>query len=120
MVWLTTVTDDGAPAPYPVWFVVDGEDVVVFGRPSTRRIHNIARRPLVSLHFNSDPFGGDVWVLTGNTSATAEVAPSPGTPGYVDKYGESIDRDLKTTVAAVDATYNTEIRFRAPDRVVTV
>ncbi len=34
VVWLTTITDDGAPAPYPVWFVVDGEDVVVFSQPS--------------------------------------------------------------------------------------
>jgi len=118
VVWLTTITDDGAPAPYPVWFVVDGEDVVVFSEPSARRVRNIARRPLVSLHFNSDPSGGDVWVLTGKASATPEVAPS-GAPGYIDKYGESIERDLKTTVTAIDATYNTEIRIR-PERVVTV
>ena len=118
VVWLTTITDEGAPAPYPVWFVVDGEDVVVFSRPSARRINNIARRPLVSLHFNSDPFGGDVWVLTGKASTTPEVAPS-GAPGYLDKYGDSIEHDLKTTVAAIDATYNTEIRIR-PERVVTV
>ncbi|MET0577415.1 MAG: pyridoxamine 5'-phosphate oxidase family protein, partial [Ilumatobacteraceae bacterium] len=65
VVWLTTVTDAGAPAPYPVWFVVDGDDVVVFSQPSTRRVHNIAQRPVVSLHFNSDPHGGDVWIITG-------------------------------------------------------
>ena len=118
VVWLTTITDAGAPAPYPVWFIVDGDDVVVFSEPSARRVHNIARRPLVSLHFNSDPFGGDVWVLTGRASTTPDVAPSSA-PGYVDKYGESIERDLETTIDAVDATYNTEIRIR-PERVVTV
>jgi hypothetical protein len=26
VVWLTTVTDSGVPAPNPVWFVPDGED----------------------------------------------------------------------------------------------
>ena len=36
--WLTTVTDAGAPAPFPVWFVVDGDDIVVFSEPSTRRV----------------------------------------------------------------------------------
>ena len=118
MVWLTTVTDTGAPAPYPVWFVVDGDDVVVFSEPSTRRVRNIAQRPVVSLHFNSDPHGGDVWVLTGRASTTPGVVPS-GAPGYVDKYATSIGRDLQTTVAAIDATYNTEIRIR-PERVVTV
>ena len=118
VVWLTTITDDGAPAPYPVWFVVDGEDIVVFSEPKARRVHNIARRPVVSLHFNSDPFGGDVWVLTGTASVTPEVPPS-GAPGYIGKCGGSIERDLQTTVAAIDATYNTEIRFR-PERVITV
>ena len=116
--WLTTVTDAGAPAPYPVWFVVDGDDILVFSEPTTRRVHNIVQRPVVSLHFNSDPHGGDVWVLTGRASTTPDVAPS-GAPGYVDKYQTSIERDLQTTVAAIDATYNTEIRIR-PERVVTV
>jgi hypothetical protein len=72
----------------------------------------------VSVHFNSNPFGGDVWVLTGKASTTPEVAPS-GSPSYIDKYRESIERDLRTTAAAVDATYNIEIRIR-PERVVTV
>jgi PPOX class probable F420-dependent enzyme len=118
VVWLTTVTDAGAPAPYPVWFVVDGDDIVVFSEPTTRRVHNIGQRPVVSLHFNSDPQGGDVWVLTGRAATTAGVKPSSA-PGYVDKYGTSIERDLQTTVAAIDATYDTEIRIR-PERVVTV
>ncbi|MET0147142.1 MAG: TIGR03667 family PPOX class F420-dependent oxidoreductase [Ilumatobacteraceae bacterium] len=116
--WLTTVTDAGAPAPYPVWFIVDGDDIVVFSEPTTRRVHNIGQRPVVSLHFNSDPHGGDVWVLTGRARVTPDVAPS-GAPGYLDKYQTSIERDLKTTVEAIDATYNTEIRIR-PERVVTV
>ena len=118
VVWLTTVTDAGAPAPYPVWFVVDGDDIVVFSEPSTRRVRNIDQRPLVSLHFNSDPHGGDVWVLTGRATTTPDVAPSSA-PGYVDKYQASIELDLQTTVAAIDATYTTKIRIR-PERVVTV
>jgi len=118
VVWLTTITDEGAPAPYPVWFVADGDDIVVFSEPTARRVHNIGQRPMVSLNFNCDPYGSDVWVLTGRATTTAGVAPS-GAPGYIDKYGESIDRDLQTTVEAIDATYNTEIRI-TPTRVVTV
>src|SRR5262245_30670523 len=109
VIWLTTVTDQGAPAPYPVWFVVDVDDIVVFSEPNARRVHNIGRRPRVSLNFNSDPEGGDVWVLTGRASTTPDTAPSSAS-GYVAKYQQSIERDLKTTVAAIDATYNTEIR----------
>jgi len=118
VVWLTTVTDHGAPAPYPVWFIVDGDDIVVFSEPRARRVHNIGQRPTVSLHFNSDPHGGDVWVLTGRAATRPAVAPSAA-PGYLDKYRASIERDLRTTVEAIDATYDTEIRVR-PERVVTV
>lgn len=118
VVWLTTITDDGAPAPYPVWFVPDGDDIVVFSQPSARRVHNIAQRPQVSLNFNSDPHGGDVWVLTGTARTTPGVRPS-GAPGYVDKYGASIEQELQTTVEEIDATYDTEIRI-TPTKVVTV
>ncbi len=118
VVWLTTITDAGAPAPYPVWFVLDGEDIVVFSEPKARRLHNIGERPLVSLNFNCSPFGDDVWILTGRATTTAGKRPSEA-PGYVDKYGESIVRDLNTTVEAVDATYNVEIRIR-PERILTV
>lgn len=116
--WFTTVTDSGAPAPFPVWFVPDGEDILVFSQPTSRRVHNIAQRPQVSFHFNSDPHGTDVWIITAIASARHGVRPSEA-PGYVDKYGESIVRELNTTVEQIDATYNTEIRLR-PIRVRTV
>lgn len=118
VVWLTTVTDDGTPVPYPVWFVLDGDDIVVFSEPKARRVRNIAQRPMVSLHFNSDPHGGDVWILTGSASTTPSMAPSAA-PGYLDKYRVSIEGELATTVEAIDATYDTEIRIHV-QRVITV
>jgi PPOX class probable F420-dependent enzyme len=118
VVWLTTITDAGAPAPYPVWFVADGDDVLVFSEPTARRVHNIELRPIVSLNFNCDEHGGNVWVLTGRAVTTSKVAPS-GAPGFVDKYGESIERDLQTTVAAIDIKYDTEIRI-SPERVISI
>ena len=45
VVWLTTVTDSGTPAPWPVWFVADGDDLLVFSEPTTKRVHNIGQRP---------------------------------------------------------------------------
>ncbi len=108
--WLTTVTDSGAPAPFPVWFVPDGEDVLVFSEPTARRVRNIGQRPQVSLHFNSDPHGGDAWIIAGTASLRHDVKPSTA-PGYLDKYHESIKNELNTTVENIDATYNTEIRI---------
>ena len=113
--WLTTITDGGAPAPNPVWFVRDGDDLVVFAEPSSRKVHNIEQRPLVSLHFNSDAHGGDVVIVNGTAELAHGVAPS-STAGYVDKYEAAITGALQMTVAALDAQYDTRIRIR-PTRV---
>src|SRR5918994_3530436 len=63
--WLTTITDRGAPAPNPVWFVPESDDLVIFSAPQARKVSNIEQGPAVTLHFNSDPDGGDVVVITG-------------------------------------------------------
>lgn len=115
VVWLTTVTDSGVPAPNPVWFVPDGDDLVVFSSPESRRVHNLGARPTVSLNFNTTPDGGDVVVIVGTAALTPNVAPS-GQPGYLDKYSGAIADELHTTVEEIDATYSTRIRIR-PDRV---
>lgn len=108
--WLTTVTDAGAPAPNPVWFVPDGDTVVVFTAPGTRKVHNIEQRPLVCLHFNSDATGGEVVIINGRAELEPKVAPS-SQPGFVEKYGRAIALELNSTVEEIDATYATLIRI---------
>jgi PPOX class probable F420-dependent enzyme len=111
VVWLTTITDRGAPAPNPVWFVPDGDDLVVFSSPHARKVRNIEQRPTVTLHFNSDPDGGDVVVITGEAVLAHGRRPS-ALRAYLDKYEASITGPLATTVDEIDRTYNTEIRIR--------
>jgi PPOX class probable F420-dependent enzyme len=110
VVWLSTVTDGGVPAPNPVWFVADGEDLVVFTSPSSRRVHNLTARPVASVHFNSDPHGGDVVVLTVDVEITHGQKPS-AFPGYLAKYEADILGPLATTVEAIDETYDTRLRL---------
>lgn len=113
--WLTTVTDSGAPAPNPVWFVPDGDDLVVFSAPGSRKVHNIAERPAVTLNFNSDPHGADIVVINGTASATPNKK-SSGMRAYLDKYEASITGELGTTVEEIDRVYSTELRI-TPTRV---
>jgi len=113
--WLTTVTDRGAPAPNPVWFASDGGDLVVFSQRGTRKVHNIERRPAVTLHFNSDPGGGDVVVVLGEAEAVHDQKPSD-LRAYLDKYESTITGDLGMTVDDYDRTYSTRLRIH-PTRV---
>ena len=65
IVWLTTVTPTGRPAPRPVWFIWDGTTVTIYSMPSGAKLKHIAVNDQVSLHFNSTPGGGDVVVISG-------------------------------------------------------
>ena len=66
VIWLTTVSKDGTPQPNPVWFLWDGETILIYSQPDAAKVHNITRSPKVSLHFEgADVVGGDVIVLTG-------------------------------------------------------
>ena len=80
----------------------------MFSEPTSRRVHNTGQRPLVTLHFNSDPKGSDAWIITGTATIRHGVKPSSA-PGYLDRYRGSIEGELQTTVEAIDAAYNTEI-----------
>jgi PPOX class probable F420-dependent enzyme len=111
VVWLTTVTESGVPAPNPVWFLVDGDDIVIHSEPTSRKVGNIERQPEVTVHSNSDRDGGDFYVLTGTATVRHGHAPSK-VDGFLDKYHEDIVGPLAMTVEAIDDQYDTEIRVR--------
>lgn len=91
VLWLTTTTAAGAPSPTPVWFVLRDDEFVVFSDPAARKVANIARQPLVTLHRNCDAEGRGIVVITGTAEVTTP-APASAEPGYLDKYGERMAR----------------------------
>jgi PPOX class probable F420-dependent enzyme len=113
--WLTTITDSGVPAPNPVWFVPDGDTLVVHASPESRKVHNIARRNRVSFHFNSDRSGSDIVVINGEADLEHRQLPS-ALPAYVQKYQRATTEELHQTFDDLDAVYHTRIRIR-PTRV---
>lgn len=117
IVWLTTVTPTGRPAPRPVWFIWDGTTVTIYSMPSGAKLKHIAVNDQVSLHFNSTPGGGDVVVISGRAEVV-EGAPLPSqVPAMLDKYRETIQA-MGYTQEWYDS-YNTAIRV-TPERAWTV
>lgn len=107
--WLTTVTRTGAPAPTPVWFVADGESLIIMSEPTARKIENIKRNPRVTLHFNSDHDGQDIVVIYANAAVEPNQSPA-AQPGYTAKYAAAITR-LGMTGQEFDRTSTTLIRL---------
>jgi PPOX class probable F420-dependent enzyme len=108
IVWMTTVTPSGRPAPRPVWFAWDGSAVIIYSQPDVAKLKHIAADDQVSLHFNSTPGGGDVVVLSGRAEVLQGAPPPSAVPRLLDKYLESIQA-MGYTPEWYDS-YNTAIR----------
>ena len=90
--WLTTVRPDGQPQTVPVWFLWEGEEVLIYSRPDTRKLRNIVRNPRVGLNLNSDEHGGSVVRAEGEARIVEDAPPLTGVRAYLEKYRESIAR----------------------------
>ena len=113
IVWLTTVTPSGRPAPRPVWFVWDGSALIIYSLPDAAKLRHIAANEQVSLHFNCTPGGGDVVVISGRAEVIAAAPPPSEVDGMLDKYRDAIAA-MGYTQEWYDS-YNTAIRV-TPER----
>ena len=110
IVWLTTIGADQTPQPSPVWFLWDGETILMYSQSGAPKVRNVGANPRVAVNFNSDPHGGDVVVLIGE-AALDEAATGTPPPGYVAKYADGM-ASLGMTPEAFAAEYPTAIRIR--------
>ena len=59
MLWLTTTDSQSVPQPRPVWFLWDGDEILLYSLESPRA-RNIADHPRVSLNLDGNGLGGDI------------------------------------------------------------
>lgn len=109
IIWLTTVRDDGAPLPSPVWFLWDGEAVLIYSKPNTPKLRNIARSQLVTLNFDGDGQGGNIIVLNGTAQIDPAVPPANRDAAYLAKYEAGI-AGIGMTPESFAAGYSVAIR----------
>jgi PPOX class probable F420-dependent enzyme len=89
VVWLTTVGADGTPQPNPVWFLWDGDTILVYNL-DVNRVRHVRERPQVSLNFDTDGKGSDVLVIAGRAEIIPDAPLCHEVPEYVAKYGEDM------------------------------
>lgn len=109
IIWLVTAGKDGTPQPNPVWFLREGDTLLIYSRPATPKLYNIARNPNVALHFNTDSHGDDVVVLNGTAAIIEAPAPSSDVPAYQAKYGAGI-ASLGMTPQSFAESYSAALR----------
>jgi PPOX class probable F420-dependent enzyme len=114
VIWLTTVRRDGTPQPAPVWFLWDGESVLMYSHPNQQKQRNIERNPKVSLNFDGDGHGGNIIVISGEAQVVADAPPATDVPEYVAKYAEPIKR-IGMDAASFAKAYSLAIRITPTD-----
>ncbi len=116
VIWLATVRQDGQPQVVPVWFLWDGERILIYSLPNSQKVRNIRHNPRVSLHFNSDPWAEHVTRFDGRAEIVPDAPPADRVPAYLQKYREGI-AELDMTPEQFAAEYRTLIRVHV-DRLV--
>ncbi len=108
---LTTVGEDGTPQPNPVWFLWEGDTILMYSLTHAARVANIKRKPRVSFNFDGDGRGGHIIVIGG------EARIYPGEPSaatnqtYATKYADFIAHGPWGTPENFAAKYTVPIRI---------
>jgi len=91
-IWLATVDRAGAPSVRPVWFLWDGEHVLVYSKPTAAKVRHIERNARVCLHLDPNEWGTDVVIVTGDARLAPERPRADACSAYVEKYSDGLAR----------------------------
>jgi PPOX class probable F420-dependent enzyme len=109
--WLTTVGADGAPQPNPVWFLWEGDTILMYSLPHAARVANIKRNPRVSFNFDGDGTGENIIVIAGEARICPEVPSAAENRAYANKYAGYIADGPWGTPEKFAAKYTVPIRI---------
>ena len=109
IVWLATVRPDGRPHLAAVWFLWDGETILIFSQPN-QKVRNLRANPHVALSLDDTDTGDDVVTIEGvaelmpSGAVTAELAP------YAEKYAAKL-REMGWTPQDMAQSYTEALRI---------
>jgi PPOX class probable F420-dependent enzyme len=68
IVRFSTITPAGYPHTVPVWFMLDGDDLVVFAEASTQKVKNARANPRANIAIGGDPPGSPCYLIEGDVA----------------------------------------------------
>jgi len=110
--WLTTVNPDGQPQASPIWFLWDGEELLIYSKTRAPRNGNIEDRPLVAFNLEAGTDGEDVVTAEGEARIVPDEPPASANPTYIAKYQGMLDA-YGWTPEWFSGRYSVPIRIRA-------
>lgn len=108
--FLTAVNGRGQPQTSPVWYIRDGEDLVVYNRPTAARLRSIANNNRVAFNLRADGGARSGISLEGTAVVDSDLPTAVDFPGYVDRYRGEI-ADLGWTPESFSTDYSIGLRI---------
>lgn len=114
--WFGSTRDDGQPHLVPVWFLWEGETILVFTKTGSQKVHNIRANPraTVALEGADD---GEVVIVEGQAELLPEATAAVAGPVYWEKYGTQMEQ-MGMTPEGMAAEFAQPIRVR-PTKFIT-
>ena len=109
IVWLGSVRPDGRPHIVPVWFLWEGETVLVFSKPD-QKVRNLKENPNVWLALDNTKDGEDVVMVEGKAELMSDPSVNTTLPEYAAKYATQLS-DMKWTAETMAQSYTEAIRI---------
>src|SRR5437868_12165038 len=89
IIWLTTVRPDNRPHLVPVWFLWDGETILIFSKPD-QKIRNLRQNPNVVVSLDTAGQGDDIVLIEGRAELLSDPNIKTTLPTYAQKYAERL------------------------------
>ena len=109
--FLTAVNPKGQPQTTPVWFLRDGDDLIVYNQPTSPRLTSIAGNDRVAFTLRADRKAIGLLTIEGTAAVDTALVPADQSAGYLAKYDKQIER-LGWAPAEFAAGYSVGIRIK--------
>lgn len=90
--WLTTVSATLQPQSSVVWFLRDGDDLLIYSQAKAKKLDNIAANSKVAFNLRGDPEGDRIATIEATASIDRSPTPAHEVPAYLAKYEGEITR----------------------------
>src|SRR5512135_1898206 len=117
-IWLSTVDSAATPWVRPVWFLWDGERILVYSKPTAAKVRHIETNPRVCLHLDPNEWGENVVIVAGRARLAGGERPRADAAGaYIKKYRDALER-FGLTAKQLGDEYSAPIEIE-PTRILT-
>jgi len=107
--WLTTVSPAGQPQSSAIWFLREGNSLLMYSAADATRLGNLAHNDLISLNLRGDTAGDFILTLEGTATLAPDVAAAQYNEAYLAKYSAEFRR-LGWTPASYSADFSLPVR----------